>query len=467
MGAMLGCDPRADEDDSEMRSKEQVKVAAKVTQTKPIASYNSGVFGFVPVAALSLQTSDTSETPDVTEEPIKPSVSVPTASLNSGVFGTVSAAYVQACKVLPVRVAGDSGFQTSIMGLGTWQFGCAGEEDYWGTLVDQNVASNLMKCAVENGITYIDTAEVYGTPQGKSEIQVGVALKQLDLMGNVVIGTKIPPTSFAEVEKSLDASLERLGLDCVDLYMVHWPITENAMAHFKAHDMFGADQHAEDSDKKQQSGPTPTQIAFTALKKCQEAGKIKHIGVSNFGVKQMKEALSTGVKIAVNQLCYNLIFRAIEHEILPFCVENGIGIYAYSPLQQAILTGKWKSADEVPDYRWRTRHFKGSRARSRHGEDGHEELTFKTLAKLQEIADREGVPLADLALTWPLSQPSVACVISGVTKPYQIERNVRAFRNLPLRAGLVKELNDATEELKQAMGGNADLWQGGSDTRIQ
>merc|ERR1719166_457249 len=128
--------------------------------------------------------------------------------------------------------------------------------------------------------------------------------------------------------------------------------------------MFGADQAGDEKDTEKKKGPSPTEMAFKALKKCQDAGKIKHIGVSNYGVKQLKEALATGVKIAVNQLCYNLIFRAIEFEIAPFCKENGIGIFAYSPLQQAILTGKWKSADEVPDYRWRTRHFKGSRARS-------------------------------------------------------------------------------------------------------
>ena len=117
---------------------------------------------------------------------------------------------------------------------------------------------------------------------------------------------------------------------------------------------------------------------------------------------QLQEALASGVKLAVNQLCYNIIFRAAEFEIIPFCKANGIAIMGYSPLMQGLLTGRWKSADEVPSFRARTRHFAGTRPKSRHGEAGHESLLFSTLARIQAIADRECLSMVDLALMWPL-----------------------------------------------------------------
>jgi len=451
MGSVLGCDPKSDVDDNKLRQKPGVVVAAaSQSKSSPTASFNTGVFGNVPDASLKAAAQDV-QAEEEEEVIAKEEEEEVVAASEPG---------------LRTRKVGKSDLETSVFGLGTWQFGCAGKEDYWGTLVDQKLATSLVKASVDAGITYIDTAEVYGTPHGTSETQVGAAVKELNLNGKVIIGSKLPPQRFEEVEKALDETLKRLGIECIDLYMVHWPITPNAMAHFKAHDMFGENQEEDENDKNQKKGLSPTEMAFKALKKCQDAGKIKHIGVSNYGVKQLKEALATGVKIAVNQLCYNLLFRAIEFEIEPFCKENGIGIFAYSPLMQAILTGKWKTPDEVPDYRWRTRHFNTNRSRSRHGEPGHEDLTFSTLAELQKIADREKIPLADLALAWPLSNPNVACVIGGATKPSQIERNIRAFKD-PLRPELVKELNDATEKLKQAMGKNADLWQGGDNTRIE
>ena len=86
--------------------------------------------------------------------------------------------------------------------------------------------------------------------------------------------------------------------------------------------------------------------------------------------------MATGVKIAVNQVCYNLLFRAIEYDVIPFCEEHGIGITCYSPLMQGLLTGKYKSADQFPVNRAKTRHFHSDRENCRHGELGHEELVF-------------------------------------------------------------------------------------------
>ena len=115
----------------------------------------------------------------------------------------------------------------------------------------------------------------------------------------------------------------------------------------------------------------PSQRAFLDLMELQKEGKIKHIGVSNFGVRQLADALETGVTIAVNQLAYNLLTRAVEFEILPFCRQRGIGVLAYSPLLQGVLTGAFPTIADIPPYRARTRHFSGARDTSRRGEAGH------------------------------------------------------------------------------------------------
>merc|ERR1711957_777160 len=107
------------------------------------------------------------------------------------------------------------------------------------------------------------------------------------------------------------------GVDCIDLYMVHWPIDKNSMAHFTGGpNAAGNRDYSQTGDVDDASVPM-VERAFKELAKFQQEGKIRHIGVSNFGVEQLTEALATGVKIAVNQVCYNLIFRAPEFEILP------------------------------------------------------------------------------------------------------------------------------------------------------
>jgi len=283
-----------------------------------------------------------------------------------------------------------------------------------------------------------------------------------------VIGSKLLPNhcGLGDVEKYTQGTLDRLQIDCIDLYMVHWPIDKNSMAHFASHaKIAGGGRDYAVSDQSITPDAPPTEIAFKTLMKLQATGKIKHIGVSNFGKTQLEEVLATGVKLAVNQCCYNMIFRSIEFDIIPFCIEKGIGIFAYSPLMQGLLTGRYKNADEVPIYRARTRHFDGKRDKSRHGEAGHEELLFKTIDAIRIISADSGISMPDLAIAWPLHQTGVACVIAGATKASQIESNIKAI-GTKIPDDVLEKLNAATEDLKQAMGSNADLWQGGDDARI-
>ena len=251
------------------------------------------------------------------------------------------------CKMEKNEIGNGTGFTVSALGFGCWQFGSAGAEDYWGLEYTQDLANKMTKIAINEGITYFDTAEDYAA--GGSEKQLGKALEQLspEVRAGIRIGSKILPNHCDDVRKYVTLTLERLGVETIDLIMVHWPIDKNSMAHFSgAHTADGGRDYSTTGDVVEDAPPTTK--AFQDLMALQREGRIKHIGVSNFGVEQLKEALATGVKIAVNQLCYNLIFRAIEFEIIPFCKENGIGIFAYSPLMQGLLTGRWGKADDLP-----------------------------------------------------------------------------------------------------------------------
>jgi len=183
-------------------------------------------------------------------------------------------------------------------------------------------------------------------------------------------------------------------------------------------------------------------------------------------VKQLTDALSTGVKISVNQIVYNLLNRAAEYEIIPFCKEHNIGIIAYMPLMQGLLNCKWKTPEEVPDYRARTRHFNGKRAKSRHGEEGAEKETFEALEKIKAISEEYHISLNQLCLSWTFYNPAVSCVIVGSTKIEQAHENI-AVMNFKLPPEVYHKLNEATNHLKEKLGTNADLWQGNNNSRIK
>ena len=357
----------------------------------------------------------------------------------------------------------------SKIGFGTWQFGSAGAEDYWGVEFTQNMATEFVKEAVSSGITYFDTAEDYSG--GRSEMQLGVALKALspEDRAKCIVGSKILPNhcSYDDVRKYVDGTLDRLGVDAIDLMMIHWPISKAGMAHFAGdhkNAAGGRDYAAVDVDSISQV--PSTELALKALGELQAEGKIKHVGVSNFGKNQLEQAMKFGVKIAVNQVCLNFLFRAVEFEILPFCVANDIQVIAYSPLMQGLCLGRWSRTDDVPIYRARTRHFNSANpgSKSRHGEPGHEKLLFETIDRVRSISEKHGIAMIDLSLAYPLHKVGVSCVVAGATKMVHVGGNAQAGAT-QLTEEVMKELDEATDALKQAMGGNADLWQG-ADSRI-
>mmetsp|Transcript_44624 Transcript_44624/g.71724 ORF Transcript_44624/g.71724 Transcript_44624/m.71724 type:complete len:376 (+) Transcript_44624:35-1162(+) len=345
------------------------------------------------------------------------------------------------------------------VGFGCWQLGSKGKDDYWGLEFTDKLAKALIKRAASKGIVYFDTAEAYS--QGDSEKQLATALKCLepDLRARVVVGSKILPNHCSNCRNALMGTLKRLDAKSIDLYMVHWPITKVGMAHFATEgESKRIDYSKSDSDKIKEVPPTTK--AFQDLMQLQKEGLIKHIGVSNFGVIQLKEALATGVKIAVNQVAYNLLFRAVEYEVLPFCKKHNIQVLCYSPLMQGLLTGRYKSTKDVPPYRARTRHYDSRKNKlSRHGENGSEELLFKTVEKISAIAAKHGHTMVELALSWPLKQPGVSCVIAGATKESQVDSNAAASV-VKISEDVIKELTESTEDLKEALGSNIDMYQG-------
>ncbi|MCZ6676229.1 MAG: aldo/keto reductase [Candidatus Poribacteria bacterium] len=320
------------------------------------------------------------------------------------------------------RICGKSGIGLSAMGLGCWSYGGG---DYWGPQSQQDVDA-VAQAALDHGINFFDTAEGYN--DGRSEEALGNALK--GRRHEAKIGTKISAnnTEPTVLREHCEASLRRLQTDYIDIYMVHWPIAEHSVAD-----------------------------AFATLNALKAEGKIRSIGVSNFGVQQLSEALATGVQIDVNQLCYNLLSRAIEVEILPLCLEHEIGIFGYMPLMQGILTGIYRTADEIPHVHARFRHFRGDRPRAGHGEAGAEAEMFEAIDGIRALAASEGIPMSRLALAWAMAKPGITCVLVGTRNLSELHENVQVT-GLSLSAEMIGQLDALTEPLLQKLGSNADYF---------
>ncbi len=321
------------------------------------------------------------------------------------------------------RIAGKSGIEISPMGIGCWSYGGG---DYWGPQAQSDVTA-VANAALDAGINFFDTAEGYNN--GRSEEALAVALK--GRRHEAVIGTKVSKPDPATIREHCEASLQRLQTDYVDIYMIHWPDDEIAI-----------------------------EESMAELTHLQEDGLIRAIGVSNFGVAQLTAALETGASIAVNQLCYNLLSRAIEPELLPLCRKHDVGILGYMPLLQGILTGQYKSAEEIPPVHARFRHFRDDRPQASHGEAGAEEEMFETLEAIREIAETEQVPMARLAIAWAMARPGITCMLVGTRNINELTENLNVL-NYSLSADVIGRLDEITAPLLVKLGANPDYFTGG------
>jgi aryl-alcohol dehydrogenase-like predicted oxidoreductase len=301
------------------------------------------------------------------------------------------------------RPFGRTGLTISPVGFGAWAIGGGDYAFGWGPQDDAESVAAIER-AVDVGINWVDTAPVYGL--GRSEVVVGRALKVLGSRRPLVF-TKCSLVwedgkrdvhhnlEAASIRGEVEASLRRLGVDAIDLMQIHWPRFFDA--------------------------PTAGSIeeAWTELADLKQAGKVRHIGVSNFKVDDIQRA-SAIAPVETLQPPYSLLRRAIEAEILPYCLTQGIGVIVYSPMQAGLLSGRM-SVERVAslpedDWRRRTPEFQEPRLSTN--------LAFVEV--LRAVGARHGRSPGEVAVAWTLSNPAVSAAIVGFRRPSQVEGLVGA-----------------------------------------
>ena len=292
------------------------------------------------------------------------------------------------------RKLGSSDLKVSSIGYGAWGIGGA---PFWKNEGDGNSLDSIKK-AYDLGINFFDTAPVYGF--GHSEELIGKALKPV--RDKVILATKCglrwdkealgsirKDASRNSILEEIDQSLKRLDTDVIDLYQVHWPDVE-----------------------------TEQKETMETLLEIQEKGKIRHIGVSNYSAEQMQECLKFG-KIVSLQPEFSLLARDIQKDTVPMCLENDIGIIAYSPLSSGVLTGKYDKNTKFKD--WRSKGILGTFT----GEGFVRNI--EKVDRLKDIADNEGKTCAQTAINWVLRQEGLTTALVGVKNPDQVEENLKAI----------------------------------------
>ncbi len=290
------------------------------------------------------------------------------------------------------RRLGESSLLVSEIALGSWLTYSGG--------VDAETSRNCVHKALDLGINFIDTANIYG--RGAAETLLGETLASVP-RDKYVLATKLyfPMTdkdrglSRAQIHKQVDASLSRLKTDHVDLFQCHRFDTE-----------------------------TPLEETMQALTEVVEAGKARYVGFSEWPAEGVRAALNMPgvVRLASSQPQYSLLWRKPEAEIIPLCEENGISQIVWSPLAQGVLTGKYKPG-QAPE--------QGTRAAS-NAMGGFlqrswlERRTLESVQQLKPIADNAGLTLTQFALAWVLRLSNVASAIIGASRPEQIDENAGA-----------------------------------------
>ena len=284
---------------------------------------------------------------------------------------------------------GRSGLQVSRICFGTWQFG--GD---WGA-VERDEAMAAVRTALDQGVTFFDTAQAYGF--GDSESLLAEALGADIHRDDVIVATKgglrqvdggiERDASPAFLREGVEHSLRHLGVEAIDLYQVHWPDRARPFAETGA-----------------------------ALKELVDEGKIRHVGVSNFSPAEMDE-LSNTIEVETDQPPYNLFNRDIEADVLPWCREHDVGLLVYGPLSHGLLSGRFNPSDLAADD-WRRGHepFEGEAL----------DRNLEAIGRLTEFAEQRGHTLPQLAVAWVLAQPGVHVAITGARRPAHVEGIVPA-----------------------------------------
>jgi aryl-alcohol dehydrogenase-like predicted oxidoreductase len=292
---------------------------------------------------------------------------------------------------MEMRKLGNQGPEVSVVGYGAWEAG----GDFWGPNESDEAVLASMRAAIDAGMSWIDTAEVYG--RGRSERLVGQAVA--GRRQEVLVFTKVAPrpggSGFepGQVKKAIRASLDRLGMEYVDLYQLHWP------------------------DRS-----VPLEDTWGAMAELMEDGLTRHIGVSNFNRSPVERCLEIRHVDSV-QNKFSLLHREDRDDLLPWLHESGIGYLAYSPLGLGLLTGAITKETTFGDQDFRG----GGRGEApRDFRPPNLARILKRVDKLRPIADRLGTTVAPLALRWVVEQTGVTAAIAGSRKADHVRSNSTA-----------------------------------------
>jgi aryl-alcohol dehydrogenase-like predicted oxidoreductase len=285
---------------------------------------------------------------------------------------------------------GNSDLFITPIGFGAWAIGGGGWEYAWGNQDDSDSIAAIHE-ALDAGVNWIDTAAVYGL--GHSEEVVARALEGTHYRPYVFTKCSMVWDERRQINRSLkagsirrecEASLRRLRVDAIDLYQVHWP----------------------DPDEDIEEG-------WATLAALQKEGKVRHIGVSNFDIAQMKRAQAIA-PITSLQPPYSLLHREVEAEVLPFCAREKIGVIAYSPMASGLLTGAMtrERVAALPADDWRKHHADFTEPQL--------SRNLKLVRLLRAIGRLHGRTPAEVAVAWVLRKPAVTGAIVGARRPAQV-----------------------------------------------
>lgn len=279
---------------------------------------------------------------------------------------------------------GSTGFKVSQAALGGW----APDRSVWSAEHDKLFCSGV-DLALERGINFFDTAECYG--DGYSEILLGKALGERRKKVYVASKVWFDHNEREAAVRACEESLKRLGTDYLDLYYIHYP---------------------------DPAGRIPVEETMEAMLSLRKRGLIRAIGVSNFTFPQLKSVCSMG-RIDAIQPGYSLLWRTIDRQIRPYCIENHIAIVPYSPTAMGILTGKYNKEFRLPEND------------DRNGTFLYEEEYFPICVELAEqlkpVAAKYNVTCGQLAIRWILEQEGITSILLGGKTPEQIRQNIESF----------------------------------------
>ena len=330
------------------------------------------------------------------------------------------------------RYCGKSGLQLPLLSLGLWHNFSHGH-----ALDDQRA---LLRKAFDLGITHFDLANNYGPPPGSAEENFGRLLREdfAAYRDELIVATKAGysmwpgPYGNGSSRKyllaSLDQSLQRMGLDYVDIFYSH-RVDEN----------------------------TPMEETAAALAQAVQSGKALYVGISSYSPERTQQMAALlrdwKIPLLIHQPSYNLLNRWVDTSgLLDTLEENGVGCIAFTPLAQGLLTGKY--LQQIPE--GSRMFYEGKRARGL-TENMLSESNLNSLRLLQEMAHRRGQSMAQMALSWLLKDRRVTSVLIGASRPQQLEDNVQALKNLTFSAEELAQIDQHVAD------GQLNLWQTSSD----